>query len=92
MAVHPGRIFARTIVATVIIGVGLVHGQTATIGGNIYGGANDGAGRILAPNALTPPILDARVMVQNQHAGGAFVTYGTMTGPNTWTATVPAPG
>ena len=39
------------------------------------------------------PILDAKVMVQNQHSGGAFITYGTVD-PNTgcWTATVPAPG
>ncbi|MFQ5412942.1 MAG: collagen binding domain-containing protein, partial [Phycisphaerae bacterium] len=65
--------------------------QTAVIGGSIYTGANDGSGPVLAPNALAPPIMDARVLVQNQHSGGAVITYGTVTG-NTWTATVPAPG
>ncbi|MDZ7276613.1 MAG: hypothetical protein ONB53_21950 [candidate division KSB1 bacterium] len=71
---------------------GLSYGQTVTIGGNIYTGAKDASGNpIYAPNPATPPITNATVMVQNQHSGGAFITYGTVTG-NSWTATVPAPG
>ncbi len=69
---------------------------TATVGGSIYTGTNDGAGSILAPNPLTPPIFDAQVMVQDMHSG-AFVTYGSIvsTGSslsNEWTAVLPAPG
>ncbi|MFQ5449111.1 MAG: hypothetical protein ACE5E9_00695, partial [Nitrospinaceae bacterium] len=69
----------------------LAEAQTAVIGGNIYSGANDGTGPVLAPNPATPPINDARVMVQTQGSGGKFITYGTVSG-NSWTATVPAPG
>ncbi len=68
---------------------GIAHAQTATIGGSIYTGANDGTAPIMAPAAAA--LAGAQVMVQNQHSGGAFVTYGTVTG-NSWTATVPAPG
>ncbi|MFQ5577134.1 MAG: hypothetical protein ACE5G8_09135, partial [Anaerolineae bacterium] len=50
---------------------------TATIGGSIYTGANDGSGPVYAPNAQ--PLTGAQVMVQNQHSGGAFITYGTVT-------------
>lgn len=85
-----GRILVIGLVM-VILAAGALFGQTATIGGSIYTGANDGTGPVFAPNALTPAITDATVMVQNQHSGGAFITYGTVTG-NTWTATVPAPG
>ncbi|MEK7786698.1 MAG: hypothetical protein AAB658_14910, partial [Chloroflexota bacterium] len=46
---------------------------------------------VYAPNPAATPITNAQVMVQNQHSGGAFITYGTVTG-NCWTATVPAPG
>ncbi len=31
-----------------------------------------------APSPNTPPITDGQVMVQDQHNGGAFITYGTM--------------
>ncbi len=45
-----------------------------------------------APSALTPPISNASVMVQNQHNGGAVIGYGT-TGlgadGNCWEATIP---
>ena len=64
---------------------------TATIGGNIYSGANDGTGPVYAPSPLVMPITNAKVMVQDMEHGGRFITYGTVTG-NTWTATVPAPG
>ncbi|MFQ5516634.1 MAG: hypothetical protein ACE5E8_03590, partial [Acidimicrobiia bacterium] len=37
--------------------------------------------------AACPPLVGARVLVQNQHSGGGFITYGTVTG-NSWTATV----
>jgi hypothetical protein len=75
----------------VLVCAGLLHAQTATIGGSIYTGASSGGSAVYAPNALTPPLAGAKVMVQNQHSGGAFITYGTVTG-NSWTATVPAPG
>ncbi|RMD83039.1 MAG: hypothetical protein D6815_07665, partial [Candidatus Dadabacteria bacterium] len=65
--------------------------QTATIGGNIYGGATDAGVPVYAPDARAVPVYGASVMVQNQHSGGAFITYGTVSG-NSWTATVPAPG
>ncbi|MEK7324390.1 MAG: hypothetical protein AAB217_03925, partial [Chloroflexota bacterium] len=77
---------------------------TAAIGGCIYTGAGsvtytlDPLGipvptwnTVYAPNPAATPITNAQVMVQNQHSGGAFITYGTVTG-NCWTATVPAPG
>ena len=38
-----------------------------------------------------PPLYGAGVMVQNQHSGGEFITYGTVEG-NSWQAEVPAPG
>ena len=62
--------------------------NTAVIGGNIYTGQQaDGQ-----PDYLTaPPLSGAKVMVQNQHSGGAFITYGTVNG-NNWSAEVPAPG
>ncbi len=63
---------------------------TATIGGSIWAGSNDGTGPNLTPEPADA-IVGASVMVQNQHSGGAFITYGTVVG-NTWTATVPAPG
>ncbi len=86
-----------------ILAPAAIYAQTGTIGGCIYTGANDGSGPVLSPNPmspnpLTPPITDASVMVQNQHAGGAFITYGVM-GPSgsapyshCWTATVPVDG
>lgn len=61
----------------------------AAIGGGIFTGSQlpDGS-----PNTTSAaPLMGASVMVQNMHSGGAFVTYGTVTG-NTWTADVPAPG
>ncbi len=62
---------------------------TATIGGGIFTGSQNLDG---TPNTTTAaPLMGAQVMVQNQHSGGAFITYGTVTG-NSWTATVPAPG
>ncbi len=70
---------------------GMLLAQTATIGGNIYTGINNGAGPVYYPDPAVTPITDAKVMVQNQHHGGAFITYGTVSG-NSWTATVPAPG
>ena len=75
-----------------VVGAGTVNG-TVTIGGCIYTGASDADGNpIFAPNALTPPRPDAKVMVQNQHSGGAFITYGTVDASGCWTANVPAPG
>ncbi len=70
---------------------GSLLAQSVTIGGNIYQGAKSGGAPVYAPSPLTPPITNARVMVQSQHSGGAFITYGTITG-NSWSATVPAPG
>ncbi len=67
----------------------IASAQTAIIGGDIYTGANDGTGPIMAPAAT--PLNGVQVMVQNQRAGGAFITYGTVSG-NAWTADVPAPG
>ena len=77
---------------------------TAAIGGCIYTGAGtvtytlDPLGipvptwnTVYAPDPAATPITNAQVMVQNQHSGGAFITYGTVTG-NCWTATMPAPG
>ncbi len=64
---------------------------TITIGGQIYEGQNDGAEPVLAPDSSLTEITDATVMVQNQHSGGAFIAYGTVTG-NSWTADVPAGG
>ncbi|MFQ5613808.1 MAG: hypothetical protein ACE5H9_16920, partial [Anaerolineae bacterium] len=64
-------------------------GGTATISGSIFTGSLLGDG---SPNTTSAaPLQGAQVMVQNMHSGGAFITYGTVTG-NTWTATVPAPG
>ncbi|MFQ5516637.1 MAG: hypothetical protein ACE5E8_03605, partial [Acidimicrobiia bacterium] len=56
---------------------------TATIGGSIWDGGN--------PTVPLTHAMGAKVMVQNQHSGGAWVAYGTING-NKWTATVPAPG
>ncbi|RME47494.1 MAG: hypothetical protein D6791_05735, partial [Chloroflexi bacterium] len=77
---------------------------TATIGGNIYSGNGNVTYTVnalgepipnwntcKAPDPNCPPLYGALVMVQNQHSGGAFITWGTVTG-NSWTATVPAPG
>ncbi|MFQ5461495.1 MAG: carboxypeptidase regulatory-like domain-containing protein [Phycisphaerae bacterium] len=80
---------AAVILMPVLAMSGTVYAQTATIGGLIYTGANDGTGPVMAPTAAA--LSGAQVMVQNQHSGGAFITYGTVTG-NSWTATVPAPG
>lgn len=66
----------------------LFAADEATIGGQIFTGQQDSNGQ---PVFDTPPLPGARVMVQNQHHGGEFITYGTVTG-NSWTATVPAPG
>ncbi|RME44189.1 MAG: hypothetical protein D6791_13750 [Chloroflexi bacterium] len=66
---------------------------TTTIGGCIYTGASDANGDpIFAPSSLTPPRPDAKVMVQNQHSGGAFITYGTVDAAGCWTADVPLDG
>jgi hypothetical protein len=83
---------------------------TATIGGCIYTGAGSVTytlnalgepvatwNTVYAPNPAATPITNAQVMVQNQHSGGAFITYGTLTATgsnpgNCWTAAVPVPG
>ncbi len=67
----------------------VLFGQ-ATIGGKVYEGAQDPLTGLpyLAPHALTPSITDAKVMVQNQHSGGAWIAYGTFVGPNEWRADV----
>ncbi|RMD98578.1 MAG: hypothetical protein D6814_07260, partial [Calditrichaeota bacterium] len=78
----------------------LLYGQllsqtptTATIGGNIYTGLKDAATdtTVYYPDPRIQAVTNAKVMVQNQHSEGAFITYATVTG-NSWTATVPAPG
>ncbi|RMF66741.1 MAG: hypothetical protein D6743_05945, partial [Calditrichaeota bacterium] len=86
------------VIVIVIVGLLSAQGgfaQTATIGGKIYTGAQmedpPGSGifvPVFAPAAT--PLFGASVMVQNQHSGGAFITYATVTG-NSWSATVPAP-
>lgn len=46
-----------------------------------------------APSPTTPPITDARVMIQNEHHGGTFVTYATMglgAAGNCWEAAIPS--
>ncbi|MFQ5400208.1 MAG: choice-of-anchor Q domain-containing protein [Anaerolineae bacterium] len=70
--------------------------DTAIIGGCLYAGANEGYGPVYHDglpdhDSLTPAINDAAVMVQNQHHGGAFITYADVIN-NCWTAEVPAPG
>ena len=72
---------------------GALPPATATIGGGIWEGANDGTGPVLIPGVpgQTDALLGATVMVQNQHHGGAVIAYPTVIG-NTWSAVVPAPG
>ncbi len=60
----------------------------ATIGGQIFTGEQDINGQ---PVYGGTPLIGAKVMVQNQHHGGEFITYGTVTG-NSWAAKVPVPG
>ncbi len=60
----------------------------ATIGGQIFTGEQDINGQ---PVYGGTSLIGAKVMVQNQHHGGEFITYATVSG-NSWTATVPVPG
>lgn len=58
--------------------------NAATIGGLIFAGQQvDGHADI----TTAAPLLDAKVMVQNQHSGGVFITYGVVTG-HSWSANV----
>ncbi len=78
--------------------------QAVEIGGRVYTGVatfNGGAATpTLAPAPELSAITDAKVMVQSQHSGGTFITYGVL-GPtgacpacatNEWRATVPDDG
>lgn len=85
------------VMALLLLGADLASAQgTATIRGHIYTGATrvDGTPVLHSEDAgLTPPITTAKVMVQNQHSGGAFIAYATVDpGTNFWHASVPVPG
>jgi hypothetical protein len=83
---------------------GKVYALAAAIGGCIYTGGGSVTytqnalgepvanwNTAYAPSPDTPPIKNAQVMVQNQHSGGAFITYATTglgANGNCWQATV----
>ncbi|RMF56149.1 MAG: hypothetical protein D6748_14205, partial [Calditrichaeota bacterium] len=81
----------RVLILGVLLMSGMVFAQFATIGGKIWEGRKLPNGQPMLNPGPGDEVFGAQVMVQNQHSGGAFITYGIVNG-NTWTADVPAPG
>ncbi|KAA3618392.1 MAG: hypothetical protein DWQ05_07690 [Calditrichaeota bacterium] len=80
---------------TLVIGCAITFSSSViaqiTVSGKLYSGRKVSGAPVFGANPLTAAqVAGAKIIIQNQHSGGAFIVNGSIAAGNTWEATIPA--